>query len=32
MAKKETTKVDMILDKKVILRSVDGKVGMIYCS
>ena len=30
MAKKETTKVDMILDNKVILRSVYGKVGMIY--
>lgn len=30
MAKKETTKVDMILDNKIILRSVYGKVGMIY--
>lgn len=30
MAKKETTKVDMILDNKVILRSVYGKVGMTY--
>lgn len=30
MAKKETTKVDMILDNKIILRSVFGKVGMKY--
>ena len=30
MAKKETTKAEMILDNKIILRSVYGKVGMIY--
>ena len=30
MSKKETTKVDMILDNKIILRSVFGKVGMKY--
>ena len=30
MAKKEVTQTDLILDNKIILRSVYGKVGMKY--